>query len=388
MPSGLNAPVPPHVAPVHSAPAVMATRRSLWPRVGTIVALAASVSLAHVATSAHHAALHAVYEYAYYLPILMAANWFGAPGGLLTAFLCAALYLPHIRVTWADNAPYAASQYGELLAFHLIGGIVGLLVGRLQHSTAQAQAAAHALSTKNRELMESHQHLTRAERLSSLGTLAAGLAHEVRTPIAAIKGALEILSSRARPGTPEAEFTGVATKELARLGTLLEEFLAYARPRPPARVPLRLSDVVAQVHALLSAETRALDVRIERRSDAAGALTADPSQLTQVVLNVVLNAVQASPRGGTVEILLGEDDGTVVLEVRDAGPGLPLEQAARVFEPFFTTKAKGTGLGLPIAHRIVTAHEGTIELLPRQPQGTRAIVRLPRSPRMSEEPLA
>ena len=362
--------------------------RTPWWPAGVVALLIAAISGAHFATSTHHHGLHALYEYAYYLPILIAAYWFGAPGGLVSAFFCALLYVPHIRVTWADNPAYAASQYGELLAFHLIGGIVGWLVGRLRRSTDLAHQAAHDIAVKNQELVESHQHLTRAERLSSLGTLAAGLAHEVRTPIAAIKGALDILASRAQPGTPEAEFTSVATKELSRLGTLLEEFLTYARPRPPARTTVRVGEVAQQVEALLGPEAHAREVRIVLDVAPVPEITADPGQLTQVLLNLVLNAIQASPRGGAVEMRVAQQGGDLEIEVTDQGPGLPDEDATRVFEPFFTTKAKGTGLGLPIAQRIVSAHDGTIELLPATPGGTRAVVRLPLAPPSGPEPSA
>lgn len=361
--------------------------REFWTRSGVVVALAAAVSVAHFATSKHHAGLHAAYEYAYYLPVLMGAYWGGALGGLTAALVCAAFYFPHIQATWADNAPYAASQYGELVAFHMIGGIVGVLVTRLRRSSDQAQEAAAALATKNRELVESHQHLLRAERLTALGTLAAGLAHEVRTPVAAIKGALEILASRARPGTPEAEFTDVATKELSRLGTLLEDFLAYARPRPPARVAMRLAEVAQQVHVLLSSEANRRGVRVDIQTATEGHLTGDPAQLTQVLLNVVLNAIQASPAGEDVVVQVTDRGGDVELEVIDRGVGLSPDDAAKVFEPFFTTKAKGTGLGLPIAQRIIVAHGGTIALTPSTPTGTRVVIRLPQVPTTAVEGL-
>jgi two-component system, NtrC family, sensor histidine kinase HydH len=363
-----------------AAPSSTAAAASTWWRAGLVLALSALISVAHAATSTHYAGLHAFYEFLYYVPILMAAYWFGAPGGLLAAVLCSALYVPHIQTSWSDNPPYAASQYGQLVAFHLVGGIVGLLIGRLRRASEDARAAANALAATNRELMESHQHLTRAERLSALGTLAAGLAHEVRTPIAAIKGALDILASRARPDTPEAEFTALAVRELSRLGTLLEDFLAYARPRPPERVPVRLPELVDRVQALLVTEAHGRDVTTRVHVEGTGELTADPAQLTQVLLNLVLNAIQATPAGGHVEIAVRDEPEAVDVTITDQGPGIPSEVAERMFEPFFTTKSKGTGLGLPIAQRIVAAHGGTLEVAPTGSTGTRVTIRLPRQP--------
>lgn len=336
-----------------------------------------AISAAHALTSTHHATMHAVYEYLYYVPILAAAYWFGAPGGLVAAFTAAAAYFPHIRISWADNAPYAASQYGELIAFHLVGGVVGLLIARLRRSTEQARKTADALEARNRELVASHRQLDRAERLSALGELAAGLAHEVRTPITAIQGALDILASRAKGGTPEAEFTGVASRELTRLGALLEEFLAYARPRPPAVQPIRLSVVADQVTSLLLSEARQRAVTLSTEYMSEGAVIADPSQMTQVVLNVVLNAIQASPRGGQVHLVVRDSGSEAIVEVLDDGPGVPPESAERVFEPFFTTKPRGSGLGLAIVHRIVSAHGGTVTLAQREPAGAVATIQLP-----------
>jgi signal transduction histidine kinase len=239
-------------------------------------------------------------------------------------------------------------------------------------------------SAPGTQLATAQEKLVRAERLSALGTLAAGLAHELRTPIAGVKGALDILASRARPGTPEAEFTGVASRELIRLGALLEEFLAYARPRAPARIPVRLAELLTQVEAVLSSEARVRDVRVEVRADTPGDITGDPAQLTQVLLNVIANAIQASPEASAVQVTVRQVGEQFEVEVIDRGPGVPPDAVGRVFEPFFTTKARGTGLGLAIAQRIVLAHGGTIDLVNGNP-GTCALIRLPRAANAGSE---
>lgn len=337
----------------------------------------AIVSLLHMGTHAHHAELHALYEYLYYAPILTAAYWFGAPGGLLAALVATVAYVPHIRTMWADNAVYTASQYGQVVVFHVVGGIVGGLIGHQRRLTDEARQAATTLERTNEELRSSYQQLSRAERLSALGELAAGLAHEIRNPVAAIKGAIDILAARASVNTPEAEFTAVAGRELSRLDGLVDEFLAYARPQAPVLRDTPVDSLIAHIVALLQTEAHRRRITLAVNSPPEGHVLADPSQLTQVLLNVVLNAMQASPEGATVHLDSRRERGAVRLTVEDEGVGISPEAAAQAFEPFFTTKPRGSGLGLAIAQRIVTAHGGTITIGARPTVGTTVTVVLP-----------
>jgi signal transduction histidine kinase len=343
-----------------------------------IGAAIAAISLLHGSTDPRHASAHAAYEYLYYLPVLLGAYQFGLAGGLLAAAAAALAYVPHIQATWAENAPYAASLYGQVVAFHLVGGLVGFLFSRQRRMTERYRHAAEALEIKNRELEHSQQQLRQAERLSTLGEIAAGLAHELRAPITAIGGALDILASRAAPQSADAEFSALARRELKRLSALLEDFLAYARPRPPHREPTDLAQTISQAAALLQSEAARRSVTLRVQSEGPATARVDSSQMTQVLLNLGLNAIQATREGGTVAISSTQNDGEVVMAVEDEGPGLPAD-ASRIFEPFFTTKPKGSGLGLAVVHRIVTAHGGTVTLTSRQPTGARAEVRLPRS---------
>lgn len=347
-------------------------------RVAALLAAVVAISLLHVFTSPRHVLLHALYEYLYYAPIVAAAYWYGASGGLLTALAASLAYVPHIQTAWADNDAYAASQYAQVVAFHLLGGFVGLLMTSQKRLTARYRDAATTLEARHRELQESQEQLRRAERLSALGEIAAGLAHELRNPLAGVRGALDIVTSRLQPATPEAEFGRVATTELERLGRLLEEFLAYARPRPPRLQASALQPVIDRVMALLVTEAERRHVQLVADGSApAVSLDVDPEQITQVLFNVVLNAIQASPDGGRVVITQSAAGAHVILCIDDEGPGIPVEHVPRIFEPFFTSKHRGTGLGLAVSQRIVAAHGGTIEVQPRVPTGTSIRVHLP-----------
>jgi signal transduction histidine kinase len=345
-----------------------------------LVAALAAISALHYSTSPIHIIEHEIYRYLYYAPIIVGAYWYGVGGGLLTAVLASLAYLPHIRVAWAPNVPYTVNLYAQLMVFHLLGLSVGLLASFQRKLTDRYREAAASLERANRELRESHEQLRRADRLSALGEVAAGLAHEIRNPLASVKGALEILAARAHGGSPEAEFADIAGRDLARIDRLVSEFLAYARPRQPERRVSDLHQTIEHVIALLRPEAQRAGVMIENeRRTPLPSLSIDTEQIEQVLFNVVLNAVQASSKGKRVRIQEGIDGDNAVIDVIDEGPGIAPEHAGRIFDPFFTTKARGTGLGLAISQRIVAAHAGTIEALPGPTAGTDIRIRLPLS---------
>jgi signal transduction histidine kinase len=357
-----------------------ATRAALGQGALLVVAILV-ISGLHYLTPPRYAVLHGIYQRLYYGPVILGAYWFGVRGGLVTALAASLAYIPHIVITWSVNPPYEASQYVEIVMFCAAGLFVGLLADRQRGLTARYQRAAASLERANRELKESHEQLARADRLSALGEMAAGLAHELRNPLAGVNGALEIVASQVREGTPQAEFSGIARKELRRLEDLLNRFLAYARPRTPALRLVSLGELVDHVVALLRPEVERQGVAI----DTAGTepwplLRVDPEQIEQVLLNVLLNAIQASPRGATVRIRRHEEAGQVIMDIVDEGPGIPEELRARVFQPFVTTKAKGTGLGLAVSARIVNSHGGSIDVRPDPAGGTCVSIRLPHAP--------
>lgn len=354
------------------------TRDDLRRGLGVLASIAGIAGL-HLVTSPLRLGLHEFYNYLCYVPIIAGAYWFGLWGGVLSAVLTSAAFIPHVRATWIDRA-VTATQYGQVLAFHLIGLSVGWLAAAQRRLTVRYRDAAMSLERANRELSESVEHLRRADRLSALGEIAAGLAHEIQNPLAGIKGAFDIVASRVPVGSAEAEFVTIAGRELARLEELVGEFLTYARPQHPAR---RMTDphaLVQRVVALLRPQAERKQVRLVVESPSmTPALSLDPEQITQVIFNVILNAIQATTAGGRIRIRESFDADSSTVEIIDQGPGIPPEHASRIFDPFFTTKSQGTGLGLAICQRIMAAHGGTIDALPATPSGTVFRIRLPRT---------
>jgi signal transduction histidine kinase len=238
------------------------------------------------------------------------------------------------------------------------------------------------------KLIESQQLVERHEKLASLGVLAAGVAHEIRNPLTAIKARLFTQQKALAPGSPgraDAEFIG---REIDRLEKIVSDFLRFARPVEPGRVPLSLADLLHEVSQLMAPQLResSIDLTVERVVETK--ILGDPEQLKQVLINLVQNAADALGTGGTIKLraiqsrmmLVDQMREIVIIEVEDNGPGMSPEVQKRLFDPFFTTKQSGTGLGLSIAARIVEKHAGALRCQTAVNRGTTFGIVLPIEP--------
>jgi two-component system sensor histidine kinase HydH len=342
-------------------------------RVAVLVASIAAISFLRYATGPQ-TFLHELSLRLYYVPILIGAYWFGAVGGLVIASVSSVAYVHRIL----DVGPiFDASRYSEVVVFYVIGLAVGALANAQRSVTGRYQRTAATLELANRELLESHEQIRRIDRLKTLGEVAAGLAHEIRHPLASICGALEIIESRSSDGSPEGEFSRLAMAEVQRLDRLVWEFLRYARPHDPELRAVPLHEVAAQVVTLLRVEAERAQVTLEIEQQMLVEVAIDPLQIEQVLLNVILNAIQATPPGARVAIREHVENDEAMIDVVDEGPGIAADHLPSIFSPFFTTKEKGTGLGLAIAHHIVVAHRGRLEVHETSPRGTTVRICLP-----------
>ena len=216
---------------------------------------------------------------------------------------------------------------------------------------------------------ERTQEFLRAARLAGLGTMAAGIAHEINNPLASIASCAEGLERRLEKGTSDPaaqrEYLQIIAREAYRAHEITSRLLDFARNGGGARLRFDAPDLMRELRVLLEhrLRQRGLALEVEYQADMPP-LLGDPGEIKQVLLNLVSNAIDASPDGGRIHVRWSAYDGESVVEVQDEGPGVPPELRDRIFDPFFTTKepGEGTGLGLAIVHRIVSAHGGRIEL--------------------------
>ncbi|HZU98249.1 MAG TPA: protoglobin domain-containing protein [Planctomycetota bacterium] len=228
-----------------------------------------------------------------------------------------------------------------------------------------------------RELDEARAQLEERRRLAGLGEMVAGIAHEIRNPLQGIAWGLHELRPRCKKG-PELEALEKVAASTREIEAIVAEVLDYARPMKLDMIPFALGDLLQAVREDVAAQAEAGGVQVVVDADgAANERVLDPLKIKQALVNLARNAIEASSRGGRVELRTGGGETLFSIDVVDEGCGLPVELGDRVFLPFVTTKVKGTGLGLAVVRRIVEAHGGTVRLEPRQPRGTLARIELP-----------
>jgi two-component system NtrC family sensor kinase len=232
------------------------------------------------------------------------------------------------------------------------------------------------------ELKKSQDIIRRADRLSALGTLAAGIAHEVRNPLVSIQTFFQLAPERLHDEEFFTTFLGMTSNEVKRISDLITELLAFARSPTRSLRPVDLNETVERVVTLLEPEARKQKLTLVRTlSGTMPFVQADADQIKQVLINLILNAIQATPPEGTIVVcsrsVVHRDVTFGQVEIRDTGVGIPAEQLDHIFDPFFTTKDKGTGLGLAIAHQIITEHGGFITVGSTEGKGTSFFIDLP-----------
>lgn len=331
----------------------------VWAVIGITIVL---ITILHFLTPVDQIVWHEIFQRLYYLPIITAALLFGLRGGLAASFFTTVVYFPHIFLHLQEgHFNYSINQYAEIVIFNLVGGIMGALGDRLRKARERAERNAEEKKQAYEELQTTFQQLLQAEKLASLGELSAGIVHEVRNPLASIKGAIEILEDELETDSPRREFAELAIREIERLDTLVGEFLRFARPAKLAVQLNDLNEIVESVATLVENQAFSQGVSIEKHLDNnLPKILIDAEQVRQVLLNLAINALQAVNVGGRIIFKTNTKDGFCVVTIEDSGEGISEENLPKIFDPFFTTKEKGIGLGLSIAHKIITGHRGKL----------------------------
>jgi signal transduction histidine kinase len=344
------------------------------------------ISLLHYLTPLHLPYLHDIFQRLYYLPIILAALWYGFRGGLLCSIIVSIAYAPHLLFQWGAHLTMEMEKYLEILLYNIVGGMTGLLSQRERERTVELQKTARGLEESYEKLQHQseriiviEEQLRRSEKLSTLGEMAAVLAHEIRNPLGSIRGTAEILKDDYKPGDPKHEFIEIQIKETERLNRVVEDFLQMARPQPADMKPCPIQEELEMIVTLVANDARERNIKLVVQPPPAPIIIkADGEKLRQGFLNIIINALQVTKPGGSVIIATKiYQDGLCEIQFRDTGSGMNEETRKRIFEPFFTTKPDGTGLGLAITKKIIDSHGGTLLVESEAGHGTTFIVRLP-----------
>lgn len=309
------------------------------------------------------------------VPVLVAAFRFSLPAVLSVVSVATFLNFASLDYFFRAHPPVDSGEFVEAGINSLILGMAGLLVWLLVRQIRQNE---NYLATNLVALRQARAQLLEEETLAAVGRLSSAIAHEIRNPVAMISSSLSMARKCSLKSEQRDEMCEIAAREADRLEKLTTDFLTYARPRRPETSPTAVYDTLAYVASVCRAHAGDRQVAIE--VDAPDSLEAelDPPQIQQALLNLVMNAVDASPRGGTVR-LKSDWDGFSEVKISVTNSGAPISDGVlqRIFEPFFTTKARGTGLGLAIARNIAKAHNGDLSVTSNQPDNICFCLRLP-----------
>jgi len=364
----------------------------LWRRYRTVALLIILVSSMHYLTPhgdhaahAHHvmpagyfdwnAAFHGIYRRLYYFPIILAAFRGGVRGGFGAALAVVGIYIPHAfaRELGLDAVVIAdpgmlAEKILEIILYLAMGLLAGLLVERLNRTSRDLRRTLAEKTAMEEELV-------RTARLAAVGRLSAGLAHEIRNPLASIRGAAEVLTDDYPAENPKRRLLDILLREAERLNSVLSRFLEFARSRPAAREDVDLAAEARNVIELMNNQKGIPDLNLQApdRCPAQG----QPEEIRQILVNLILNAAAVSPpqAGINIEVQSGAKHARV--RVQDRGPGFSDEALANFGTPFFSTRDGGTGLGLATSLRAAENMGGHLDVDRSYRDGASVVLTLP-----------
>jgi two-component system sensor histidine kinase HydH len=232
------------------------------------------------------------------------------------------------------------------------------------------------------ERLRLKERLAHAERLSSMGEMAAAISHEIRNPLGIIRSSAELLKKKAAKVDPANTIPDIIVEESTRLNSIITDFINYAKPRSPNIVPCRVEEVIEKNITFLEAQIKKQGYIIEKKyQNSLPEIMADSAMLYQSFLNILINAMQSMPGGGRILVEISSNDHILTVNFDDEGQGIPPENLEKIWDPFFTTKDMGTGLGLGIVKNIIESHGGSIQIVNRPVRGARVMIELPVTPK-------
>ena len=360
-----------------------------------LVLIVIAIGLLHFFTPGNLFFYHDTYRRLSYFPIVFGAIWFGFRGGLILAIMSSIFFIPHILLYISKGPETYINELMEVILYLAAGTVTGLIVSKENKLRQQYKLLSEKLEksyTRLHEetqlLIEAEEQLSASQKFSALGKLSASLAHEIKNPLGSIKGTAEILLDEFPEGHPKREFAQILLKEVSRLNATVEEVLQYSRGQQGNRAATEpVGRVINQVAGLLKSQLKKKTVSLDiEPGPAAEQFHVDAGKLSQVFLNIILNAIDAVPRGGRIKIQLAQDESGLICTIDDNGPGVAAADRERIFTPFFSNKEDGTGLGLSISRKIVESYGGRLTVSDSEMGGACFTVLLPSENSYSRTP--
>ncbi|MEN8258636.1 MAG: ATP-binding protein [Thermodesulfobacteriota bacterium] len=344
----------------------------------------------HHLTPGEKLVFHETYRRISYFPIVVGGLLFGMRGGIALALLACLAFIPHLHVFHAMNYDFYLSELAEVILYLLAGGGVGFIASResrlrekYQDLSSRLERSYRRLHEEAELLIEVEEQLRASQKLSALGQLSASLAHEIKNPLASVKGTAEIFLDEFPEGHPKREFAEILLKETSRLNKTVEEVLNFSRRQQQSggEEPKKeeASMILKRVITLLdnTFSKKGINVELNLPSKGKGVLV-DADKMAQVFINLLINAVEAVSQGGHIVVNLAREDGGGIISFADDGPGVPEEEYEQVFAPFYTGREEGTGLGLAISAKIIESYGGKITVSRSELGGALFTVNVPR----------
>ena len=347
-----------------------------------VVLLAVTVSI--YSSDSH--AIQDISRKAYFIPILLAAFWYGLRGGVIAALIVSILYIPHVILSWGDGLTHNPDRVSEIALYNIVGLITGLMMRRQMAVQEQYKRASEKLEKSYQQLREqtnlriqAEEHLRKVDRMATLGELAAHMAHEIGNPLGSIKGAAEILCDDYTEDSYKYEFAQILIQEVQRLNSAIQDFLGFGKPRALELVESDLNQLIRTAIQFITPQCTQQAISVELNlDDTLDGILMDPRKMEQAILNILFNAMAAMPEGGTLTLSTRHEVPHFArIEIEDTGEGIPESLLDKIFEPFITTRSDGTGLGLAIVRRIIEAHRGRISVESHEGKGTRFTILIP-----------
>ncbi len=349
----------------------------------------AGIGVLHFVTPGDLGVYHAAYRRLSYFPIILGAIWFGLRGGVFFAVLASLAFIPHLLLYISEDPRIYLNELIEVVLYLAAGALTGFISSRearlrekYQKLSEELEEAYERLHRESAILLEVEEQLGANQKLAALGELSASLAHEIKNPLSSLRGTAEIILDEFPEGHPKREFGEILLKEVDRLNVTVSEILQFSKGEilsandQPAEP---LSEVISRVVRLMEPHLRkkAVVLQVDSCLEAETFLV-DGGKMSQILLNIILNAIDALEKDGRIDLLVRVEEDELIVVISDNGPGIPENMRLDIFQPFVSGKEHGTGLGLSISARIVESMGGQINVSESGQGGACFSVSLPR----------